>query len=95
MERWFDSSKSEEVRDALNNYKKVEACSTCKGSRLRPHALGVFIENLNIFKICNLSVDKCLNFIKRIKFKNSQEIIWTKIKGEIIDDTKKCTSCMG
>ena len=85
LERWFDSSKSEEVRDALSNYKKVEACSTCKGSRLRPHALGVFIENLNIFQICNLSVDKCLNFIKRIKFKNSQEIIWTKIKGEIID----------
>jgi len=85
LEHWFYSSRSEEVKNTLNNYKQVEACNACKGSRLNFHALSVYIENLNIYQICSLSVDNCLIFIRKIEFTNSQEIIWKKIKNEIID----------
>ena len=85
LEKWFVSSKSDEVKDVLGNYRKLEVCNTCKGSRLKPHALSVLVNDLNIFQICGMPVSRCLNFIKRIKFKNSQQIIWERIKDEIID----------
>ncbi len=85
LEKWFSSSKSDEVKDVLGNYRKIEVCNTCKGSRLKPHALSVLVNDLNIFQVCSMPVSQCLNFIKRIKFKNSQQIIWERIKDEIIN----------
>ncbi len=54
-------------------------CHLCNGHRLNKESLSVYLNNLNIWELADLSVEKALDFIKRIKLSESQEKISKKI----------------
>lgn len=84
LEKWFISSRAEEVRGNLSKYRKIKKCPSCDGKRLRAEALSVFVGGLNISEICKLSIQECKNFFKKVKFSGNSDLIWNKIRDEII-----------
>ena len=46
-------------------------CPYCHGWRLNKKALSVKINGLNIGQVANLSLDECLNFVKKVSHKNA------------------------
>ena len=84
LEKWYLSSRAEEVRSNLSKYRKIEKCLSCNGQRLREEALSVSINNYNISQVCNLSIEDCKKLFKTINFDGNSKLIWTKIKDEII-----------
>lgn len=84
LEKWFSSSRAEEIRTNLSKYRKIEKCVSCNGLRLREEALSVFINKKNISQVCGLTILECYKFFKKIKFNGTSKLIWAKIKDEII-----------
>ena len=85
LEEWYESSRSEETRSFLKKYQKKESCNQCQGSRLNKYALSVFVNSLNIFQLCSLSVKDSYSFFKKIKFKGSKAQIWEKLQSELLN----------
>lgn len=64
-QRFFESSDDELE---ANKYVREEVCETCKGKRLKPEALFVFIKDKNIIDVSTISVAKLVPyFSKEIK----------------------------
>lgn len=70
----------------------IDECSTCKGARLRPEALRVYIggdgkKNLgkNIVDFTNMTIGEAVKFVTELKLsKKDQDIAWPALR-EIID----------
>ena len=84
LEKWYESSRTDEIKDNLSKYRTMERCSSCGGQRLREEALSVLIGGHNISEICNFTVEECKKFFLSISFKGTSELIWKKIKDEIL-----------
>ena len=84
LEKWYESSRTDEIKDNLSKYRRMERCSSCGGQRLREEALSVLIGGRNISEICNFTVEECKKFFLSISFKGTSELIWKKIKDEIL-----------
>ncbi len=59
----------------LTKYSYSVDCPSCKGARLRPEALSVKIDNMNIFQFCTLSIDKALEWMQNRTFIGRFELI--------------------
>ena len=84
LEKWFESSRTEEIKENLSKYRKIESCIACDGQRLREEALSVYIADLNISQICSLNVEECKKLFSTITFTGTSELIWRKIRDEIV-----------
>jgi len=58
-------------------------CATCKGARLREEALHVFIEGKNIVDITSFSIEKALDYLKKIQLTDKEKEIAKVILKEI------------
>jgi len=85
LERRFQESESENVRDDLEKYMSRHPCQSCRGERLKPESLSVLIDALNISKVSALSVSEALSFIKNVQLSGRDRIIADKIFKEIHD----------
>jgi excinuclease ABC subunit A len=56
LERRFRDTESTWARDLLSKFQSSARCETCKGKRLRPEALAVKIEGMDITETGNLSI---------------------------------------
>lgn len=57
LERRYQETDSEFMRNEIERYMRKEVCPTCLGSRLKPEALSVTIQNKNIVDIVNMAVN--------------------------------------
>jgi excinuclease ABC subunit A len=55
------------LREGLIPLLDTSPCFSCKGSRLNPLARNVRIEKLSISDLCNLSIEKALDFLTSLK----------------------------
>ncbi len=55
-------------RDELSRYRQVTACPVCRGARLKPEALSVRVDDLNLNEFCSLSVERALAWLKSRSF---------------------------
>ncbi|MEM9898528.1 MAG: excinuclease ABC subunit UvrA [Pseudomonadota bacterium] len=58
LERRFRETDSSWVREELGRFQSVTACDACNGMRLRPEALSVKIDGLNISEATEMSIRK-------------------------------------
>ncbi len=58
MERRWRETDSNWVRDELARFQTVTACGTCKGQRLKPEALAVKIDGLNVSEVAAQSIEE-------------------------------------
>ena len=61
---------SEKIKEEILKFMSESPCSDCKGYRLKPESLSVFVLGKNIMEATSLSIDKCYEWIN----KNSKEI---------------------
>ena len=83
MKRYKETT-SDFVKATLDKYMKLVPCDECHGTRLKKETLAVTVKGLNIAQMCDMSVDKLLDFFKHIDLQGSEAIIAAQIVKEIL-----------
>ncbi|MDH7600210.1 MAG: excinuclease ABC subunit UvrA, partial [Sedimentisphaerales bacterium] len=82
MRRW-QTTTSEYVKARLHGYQSEQPCRTCKGSRLRPEAMAVTVGGLNIWQVCQMSVEQAQVFFDGLQLDEGRAVIAAAILKEI------------
>ena len=72
-----------EQREYYEQFMDTVPCKSCKGRRLKPESLSVTVGGLNISELCNLSVEKALDFFENLTFGETETVIAREILKEI------------
>ena len=90
LERRFKETQSEYMRTRIMGYMNDHPCPSCEGARLRPEALAVTIDELNIVDIATWPIQKSLDWVNRLNGSESplnqrQQIIADRVLRELTD----------
>lgn len=83
LRRRYKETQSPGMRDWYEGFMADETCSTCKGKRLKPEALSVFVNNTNIAQVTAFSVEEAIVFFESCKLNESETVIAEQILKEI------------
>ena len=84
LERRYIETKSTWIREWLQGYMIETKCPLCKGQRLQKSVLSIYINDKNIYDLCDMSISDLLIFIKKLKLNNEEKEISNLILKEII-----------
>lgn len=73
LERRYQQTESEQMREVIEQYMMQIPCATCKGKRLRPEALAVTIDGRNIYDITTQSVGELVQWVAQLRGSNGVE----------------------
>ncbi|MBQ7450445.1 excinuclease ABC subunit UvrA [bacterium] len=59
----YDNAATDEAREEVLPYMSMIPCKICGGARLKPFALAVKINGVNIFDFCKMSIEKSHKFL--------------------------------
>lgn len=85
MERRFHNSESMAVREDLAGYFAQQPCQTCEGTRLRREARYVFINEMSLPALTQLSITDAQRFFTRLKLSGRRGEIAARLQKEIVD----------
>ena len=83
LERKYQESTSEKVREDLEQYMNIEECPSCHGDRLNDYARNVKISSKGIMDVSKLPIDEAYDFFQKIELKGERKIIGEKLLKEI------------
>lgn len=83
LKRRYKETGSQGMRDWYEKFMADEVCTTCKGKRLRPEALSVYVNETNIAQVTSFSVEEAIEFFKDCALSKSEKIIAEQILKEI------------
>lgn len=84
LKRRYAESESAYVREAVfERFMREETCPACKGERLKPEALAVYINGINIAQASAKSVEAAKNFFDGIKLSQKETVIARQVLKEI------------
>jgi len=89
LERWYEDSSSNQVRDWVESFMTTSPCDTCKGGRLRKESLSIRLEDaktgkqMSIHDIVRLSITKAKQLFEGISLTPRQTDIAHQILKEI------------
>lgn len=66
LERRYQESESDWVKEEIRKYMREQVCPDCLGARLKKEALGITIGGLSISEVTTFSIDKCINWIESL-----------------------------
>lgn len=84
LERRFHNTDSEYVKQHIHQYMSELPCLECKGARLRPEALAVKVGGKNINELCELTVERSLEFVDGLKLEKEKNKIAEPILKEVM-----------
>lgn len=64
--RRYKSGMTRATREAMAKYIKEDSCRSCKGQRLKPEILSVYVAGKNIAEICEMSIKDSYEFFQNI-----------------------------
>jgi len=67
MERRWLETDSNWVRDELGKYQTVTKCEACGGHRLKPEALAVKIDRLNVSEVTDMPIDEAAQWFMNVE----------------------------
>ena len=73
LERRYKETQSDFVKGEIEKYMLTEICSQCQGARLKPEALGITIDNLNIAELTTQSITGALEWFQDLKVLSDRE----------------------
>lgn len=85
LERRYETTQSEFVREELQKYIATKPCETCAGSRLNKAARNVFVAQKSLPEISSWPVDKTQQFFKKLILPGYRGQIAVKIIKELVD----------
>ncbi|NOY99719.1 MAG: excinuclease ABC subunit UvrA [Chloroflexi bacterium] len=71
LERRYRETHSEYMRQRIGEFMSNRPCPTCGGARLRPEALAVTVDGVNIMQVTNWPVLDALAWVERLSGKKS------------------------
>ena len=71
LQRRYQTTDSDFIRQEFSRYMSQEICPECQGARLKPEALAVTIDKLNIFELTSLSIKDITDFVLQLISPNS------------------------
>ncbi len=71
LERRFKETQSEYMRTRIMGYMNDNPCPTCQGARLRPEALAVTVDDVNIVEVSGWPIQKTLEWINHLRGEKS------------------------
>ena len=83
MQRRQAESESDSVRERLKEYMTFRTCPECHGKRLKPESLAVTVDGLSIDDFNRLSVEKALEFVRKLELDEEKAHIAKDILKEI------------
>ncbi len=83
LQRIFNETDSESKREEIRKFMIEKPCGLCSGQRLKKEVLSVKIDGKSIMDICNLPVEKSIEFFSNITLNNNDLIISKQILKEI------------
>ena len=84
LERRYKETKSDGVRDWMEEFMKEILCPSCEGKRLRKESLSVRIADRSIIDITELPVDEEIEFFENLTMTKKEMYIAEKIVKEIL-----------
>ena len=89
LERRYRETNSEYIREKISEYMSDRPCPTCQGKRLRPEALAVTVNDVNILQITEWPVLRSLDWARQLAGPNTpltsrQQAISDRILKEIV-----------
>jgi excinuclease ABC subunit A len=88
LERRFEKTDSDAVKEEITKYMSKLPCEKCGGLRLKPEALSVKVSDMSIDQIVAMPVDKALDFFQNIKLSENDRMISERLIREIISRLK-------
>jgi excinuclease ABC subunit A len=90
LHRRYKETNSEYIRSKISEFMSEHTCPTCNGARLRPEALSVTIDGVNIITVTKWPVQRTLTWIQELSGSESnlterQAVIASRILKEILD----------
>lgn len=83
LERRYMETKSNWIREWIENYMTELKCPKCQGSRLSKDVLSVLVGKKNIYELTSMSIKDIYNFFKNLKLNKEQAQISELIIKEI------------
>ena len=83
MQRRYRDTDSQSVRDDLAKYLTTSNCPDCEGTRLKPAARAVYVDNKRIEDLVLLPVGQCCDYFEQLDLTGRQGKIAEKIVKEI------------
>ncbi|MBA3421137.1 MAG: excinuclease ABC subunit UvrA, partial [Thermoleophilaceae bacterium] len=83
LERRYQESDSDAVRDRIEGYMAERPCPSCSGARLRPESLNVRVGGISIDAYTRMSATKALKWIQGLEMTATEEAIARLIVREI------------
>ncbi|MEM4247847.1 MAG: excinuclease ABC subunit UvrA, partial [Candidatus Nanoarchaeia archaeon] len=83
LERRFNETESESVRERLRNFMRRKNCMACGGARLRNESLAVTVGGINISAFNAMTVRECDSFLKNLQLSQEEAKIARDIIKEI------------
>ena len=85
LERRYTQTKSNHAREWIEKFMAIQPCASCNGGRLQKKHLAVYINDINIQEIGDLSISEAIKFLKSLNLNKQQQLISKSIIKEIID----------
>ncbi|MDO8591711.1 MAG: excinuclease ABC subunit UvrA [bacterium] len=82
LERRHKETESDFIRRDIERYMQERPCHACEGKRLKPEILAVTVAGKSITDICEMDIDKALDFFTTVKLNATQ----TKIAAQILKE---------
>jgi len=83
--RRYNQTKSNGVREWIEQFMSMRPCPACGGARLKKESLSVTIEKSNLGEFSKMSIKEALSFIKTLKLNKTDRIISQEILKEIVE----------
>jgi excinuclease ABC subunit A len=83
LERRYQESDSDGVRERIEDYMAERPCPVCKGARLRPESLAVRVGGISIDDYTQMSATRALGWIQGLEMSKTEEAIARLIVREI------------
>ena len=89
LDRWYEETSSNQVRDWVESFMATNPCEVCKGGRLRKESLSICLENVktgkqtNIHDVVSLSISQAKQFFENLTLSSRDEEIAHQVLKEI------------
>ena len=83
LQRRYDETNSEGMREVLEGYMSQVECPTCRGRRLKPESLAVTVCGKNIMELTDMTVTQLLAFVEELPLSAREHMIADGILKEI------------
>lgn len=88
MERRYRETESNMVREDLARFLSSQSCPECEGTRLKPEARSVYIDDINLPTVSAMTISKAADYFGTLTLQGNRAAIAEKILKELQDRLK-------